>query len=201
MKLSFPRIFVTLLALAAPGFAASADFPNQGLEERIQFWTKVYTQYGEDDVIIHDRIRVNLIYDSAARGEDSSKVAAIRRAFDELRANPESPDSLSTTARQLLETLVAKNIPVTADTLTELRDNVHTQLGIKERFRDGVIRSGRYVDSFRQIFEREGVPVEIALLPLVESSFENRARSSAGAGGIWQFTRSTGRLYMTVGKK
>ena len=122
MKLNFPRIFVTLLVLAAPGFAASADFPNQGLEERIQFWTKVYTQYGEDDVIIHDRIRVNLIYDIAARGEDSSKVAAIRRAFDELRANPESPDSLSTTARQLLETLVAKNIPVTAETLTELRD-------------------------------------------------------------------------------
>src|SRR5205823_9329759 len=42
---------------------------------------------------------------------------------------------------------------------------------------------------------------DIALLPLVESSFENRALSSAGAAGIWQFTRGTGKLYMSVNKK
>src|SRR5207237_4490387 len=42
---------------------------------------------------------------------------------------------------------------------------------------------------------------EIALLPLVESSFENRARSNAGAAGIWQFTRGTGRLYLNVNRK
>src|SRR5262249_10774421 len=48
---------------------------------------------------------------------------------------------------------------------------------------------------------KEGLPLEIALLPLVESSFENRALSSAGAAGIWQFTRGTGRLYLRISKK
>jgi membrane-bound lytic murein transglycosylase D len=38
-------------------------------------------------------------------------------------------------------------------------------------------------------------------LPLVESSYENRALSNAGAAGIWQFTRSTGRLYLSVNRK
>jgi membrane-bound lytic murein transglycosylase D len=42
-----------------------------------------------------------------------------------------------------------------------------------------------------------GVPAECALLPLVESSYEN-ARSSAAAVGIWQFTRATGRDYLRV---
>jgi len=44
-----------------------------------------------------------------------------------------------------------------------------------------------------------GVPVELAVLPHVESSFQLQAYSSAGAAGIWQFTRSTGRRYMKVG--
>ncbi|MBI4473521.1 MAG: transglycosylase SLT domain-containing protein [Acidobacteria bacterium] len=42
------------------------------------------------------------------------------------------------------------------------------------------------------------MPETIALLPLVESSFENRSFSKAGAAGIWQFTRQTGRMYLRV---
>src|SRR5438034_11317334 len=61
--------------------------------------------------------------------------------------------------------------------------------------------SGRYVHAFQEIFEKQGIPAEIALLPLVESSFENRALSSAGAAGIWQFTRGTGRLYLNVNRR
>src|SRR5438034_11530856 len=61
--------------------------------------------------------------------------------------------------------------------------------------------SGRYVHAFQEIFEKQGIPAEIALLPLVESSFENRALSNAGAAGIWQFTRGTGRLYLNVNRR
>ena len=46
-----------------------------------------------------------------------------------------------------------------------------------------------------EIFEREGVPVELTRLPLVESSFNLSATSKVGAAGIWQFMPSTGRLY------
>ena len=54
------------------------------------------------------------------------------------------------------------------------------------------------MDNFQEVFEAQGIPAQIALLPLVESSFENRSLSKAGAAGIWQFTRGTGRLYMKV---
>jgi len=201
MRLNLPRLIVAILALASPAVAGRPELPSQGLESRIEFWKKVYTQYGENDVIIHDRVHVNLIYDVAAKGEQTSRIAFVQQAIDEIRANFETPENLSATARQVLDAIQANGIPLTADSLSDLRDNVHTQLGIKERFREGIVRSGRYVDTFQQIFDKEGLPGEIALLPLVESSFENRALSNAGAAGIWQFTRGTGKIYLSVNRK
>jgi len=201
MRLSFAGLSVMVLALGVPAFAGFAELPNQGLEGRIEFWKKVYTQYGQDDVIIHDRIRVNLIYDVAVRGEQEAKVDTVEQAIEEIRSNLENPENLSPFAKQIRDTIVANGVPLTAASLGDLRDNVHTQLGIKERFREGIIRSGRYLEAFQEIFDKEGLPLEIALLPLVESSFENRALSNAGAAGIWQFTRGTGRLYLTVSRR
>jgi len=201
MRLSFLRLLAVLLALAVPAFAGSEELPSQGLEDRIDFWKKVYTEYGENDVIVHDRIRVNLFYEIAVRGEHQSRASAVRDLLEEVRTNLGTPENLSAQAQEIREKIAAKGVPLTFEALTGLRDNVHTQLGIKERFREGVIRSGRYVEGFREIFSDYDVPVELTLLPLVESSYENRALSSAGAAGIWQFTRSTGRLYMTVSRK
>src|SRR5262249_3565975 len=149
------------------------------------------TQYGQDDLVIHDRIRVNLIYDVVDKGDKNIKVSAVQQALDEIRTKLPALEELSPLAQQVRDAIVAYGLPLTEASLADLRENVHTQVGIKERFREGVIRSGRYIDAFQQIFEKEGVPSTIALLPLVESSYENRALSSAGAAGIWQFTRST----------
>lgn len=52
----------------------------------------------------------------------------------------------------------------------------------------------------QQIFQEEGLPIELTYLPLIESSFEVRARSSAGAVGIWQLMRSTGKRFLRVGR-
>ncbi len=43
--------------------------------------------------------------------------------------------------------------------------------------------------------ESRGMPLEIALLPVVESAFQPFAYSHGRAAGIWQFIPSTGRLY------
>ena len=42
---------------------------------------------------------------------------------------------------------------------------------------------------------RRKLPLELTLLPVVESAFQPYARSPAGAVGIWQFIASTGRQY------
>ena len=43
--------------------------------------------------------------------------------------------------------------------------------------------------------ERRGMPMEIALLPAIESAYKPQAYSRARAAGLWQFIPSTGRIY------
>ena len=76
---------------------------------------------------------------------------------------------------------------------------VRCQVGQKDRFLAGLIRSGAYIDEIRNIFRSYGLPEDLAYLPHVESSFNLQAYSKYGAAGIWQFTRSTGKRYMEVG--
>ena len=56
-------------------------------------------------------------------------------------------------------------------------------------------RSRRYLFHIVQEVDRRAMPMEIALLPMVESAFNPTAESPAAASGIWQFMPSTGKLY------
>ena len=87
---------------------------------------------------------------------------------------------------------------VSKQTLTAARSRIRYQQGLKEKFRAGLLRSGRWRTYINDEFSALGVPVEIAALPHVESSYNPMARSHVGASGIWQFTRSTGRRFMRV---
>lgn len=55
-----------------------------------------------------------------------------------------------------------------------------------------VERSSRYLFFIVTEIERRGMPLEIALLPMIESAFNPVALSTAKASGIWQFIPSTG---------
>ena len=46
-----------------------------------------------------------------------------------------------------------------------------------------------------EIWEDEGMPPELINVALIESRFDPNARSHAGAVGMWQFMRSTARIY------
>ncbi len=56
-------------------------------------------------------------------------------------------------------------------------------------------RSGRYMNLFRAILQREGLPPDLVHLVFVESGFNLNARSYASAVGPWQFLRSTSRMF------
>lgn len=55
-----------------------------------------------------------------------------------------------------------------------------------------VERSGKYLFYIVTELERRNMPLEIALLPMIESAFNPIAHSTAKASGIWQFIPSTG---------
>lgn len=56
-------------------------------------------------------------------------------------------------------------------------------------------RASRYLYHTVKEAERRGLPTELALLPVIESSYDPAATSSAAAAGLWQFIPSTGKIY------
>jgi len=56
-------------------------------------------------------------------------------------------------------------------------------------------RSRRYLYHIVEELEQRGLPTELALLPMVESSYNPMAYSRAHAAGLWQFIPQTGRRY------
>ena len=56
-------------------------------------------------------------------------------------------------------------------------------------------RSGRYLYYIVEEIERRNMPMELALLPFIESAFNPQAVSSARASGMWQFMPATGKSF------
>jgi membrane-bound lytic murein transglycosylase D len=144
-----------------------------GLEGAVEFWKLIFTRYGIADVVFHDPTQPSRIY-KVVQVEESAK------------------------ARKLLE---EERDKIMREHGYEKEDNrVRWQRGVRERFAEGLQRSEAYMERIQSILREEEVPVEIAFLPLVESSFNIHAKSSAGALGMWQFMRSTARSFLRVTK-
>ena len=56
-------------------------------------------------------------------------------------------------------------------------------------------RSANYLYIIKKIFREQGIPLDLAYLPLIESGFNPKAVSPAFAVGLWQFMYGTGKMY------
>lgn len=88
----------------------------------------------------------------------------------------------------------------TFDIPMEINDSVLAWVDVytgrmREAFQGGMIRSGRYMDMFRRVFDEAGVPQDLIYMAAVESGFKTSAYSRAHARGIFQFISSTARRY------
>ena len=61
-----------------------------------------------------------------------------------------------------------------------------------QRFVD---RGSKYLHHIVEEIEKRGMPMEVALLPIIESAFNPQAFSRAKAAGMWQFIPSTGKNF------
>ncbi|HEX9638760.1 MAG TPA: LysM peptidoglycan-binding domain-containing protein [Acidobacteriota bacterium] len=65
----------------------------------------------------------------------------------------------------------------------------------RSQIEGGLSRAGRYLDGIRATLREEGLPEELAYVPVVESAYKVYAYSRARAKGLWQFIASTGSKY------
>ena len=172
-----------------------------GLSDQVNFWKNIYSEYTTKHAVIHDMRNLGITYEVVYLGEKRLSRRAKERKLDKVKgkykrilrriAKTKNKSSLKGEDLRIYK-LVKKDFH-------KASRRIRAQLGLKDRFKEGIERSGLYMPEIFRILKKYNLPEELSVLPHVESSFQIGAYSSAGAAGIWQFTRGTGRLFMRVG--
>ncbi|HEY0961405.1 MAG TPA: LysM peptidoglycan-binding domain-containing protein [Pseudomonadales bacterium] len=188
--------FTLLLASALVRAADGSDFPiPDSIRPAIAFWTKVYTEVDTGHGYLHDARNLSIIYETLPR--DSRGIDARRNEIvADLKVLAGGKRSGLSAAQQRLLDLWGGD--VSNERLREASENVRWQLGQSDRYREGLVRSGAYREHIERVARAKGLPVELAALPHVESSFHPGAVSSVAASGMWQFMRETAQRFMRV---
>jgi membrane-bound lytic murein transglycosylase D len=183
------------------------------LEPAVEFWCKTYTLWHRSEVAFHDDRYMDVIYEvmvlpgyvGDSLTSEQKEMVSQRRDFwkaqlagleRKLRYN----EPLNANDRQIIAKLESSGRQVNR-VLNGAAERVHSQRGIRERFMHGLEISRSYDRQFRKIFRDAGLPEDLAYLPHVESSFQPAAKSSAGAVGMWQFTKGAAQTFMPAGHR
>lgn len=189
-------------------------FPKPAeLEPAVGFWRNTYAVWSRSQVAFHDDRYLDIVYEVmtlpgyVGEGLTSVQKELInqRREYwksqlsgleTKLRYNA----ALSNNDRDLIARLESTGKPLTT-ILAGSSERLRSQRGTRERFKRGMEISGRYDLQFRKVFRDAGLPEDLAYLPHVESSFQPAAKSSAGAVGMWQFTKAAAKTFMPGGDR
>ncbi len=167
------------------------------MRTRVDFWKKVYTEISTTEAFMHDSEDLSVIYGKIKL--KSSRRGRIRQTKEErhqlrkiLRSIADKGYRKLNNEEQKIADIVGKR---SRNELYKMSNDIRFQYGLSDRYYEGLIRSYAYLEYIEKIFEDLGLPHELTYLPHVESSFNYEAYSKVGAAGIWQFMRSTARLY------
>ncbi len=191
----------TFLSLL-PRYRFSVD---DRLHKNVAFWVQIYTQYYTYQGVVHDAKYIDHVYEiidlknSAIKSSKISKNAKKKwkAILLSLHRKQFTHQKMTDEEKRVFE--MYKDVSEPNKFLNAAhRKRLHFQLGQRDRFLDGLYQSGRFLPVMEALFKKEGLPLELTRLPFVESSFNIRAKSKVGASGIWQFMRSTGRLFLHI---
>jgi peptidoglycan lytic transglycosylase D len=193
---------ICLLLVAAASAEEALPRPP-ALAPNVRFWKRIYAEVDGHAGLIHDSDHLDVVYETLHFPEGLSDRARERRVEREKRHLRGILMALSRGKRSGLSAEQAEVLSrwpegVSNSTLRAAAHNLRFQLGQADKFRAGLVRAGAWRDFIERTLREHGVPVELAALPHVESSYNPRAYSRVGAAGLWQFTRSTGARYLRV---
>jgi len=203
-------LFLSVVATFSPAAATEQEpFPEyDAIAGNVDFWIRVFSEWTRAQVAVHDADHPEIVYEvldlpgPIAERYSDEQVEFLDDARGAWGAFLEGVERKIAAAEELdeIERAWADYIVegVGPEGLAGAHARVRTQRGVRARFREGLGRAARYEHSIREIFRGAGLPEDLAYLPHVESSFQYHARSSVGATGLWQFTRSTGRAYLRI---
>lgn len=205
-KLFAAAILTAALAMPTAGAQSSGEelFPSPAeLQPDVNFWLSIFTEYNTREGVLHDNRYLGVVYEQVPLPENVSRRQRQRIADQRRNYYKTILQSLASGKRDSLSVDEARVLKLWPDDVTNKElgaaaGRIRLQLGLSDRFEEGLRRAGRWRTHVNAEFTRLGVPIELAALPHVESSYNPEARSHVGASGIWQFTRSTGRRFMQI---
>jgi membrane-bound lytic murein transglycosylase D len=64
---------------------------------------------------------------------------------------------------------------------------------LRDYIGESLVRGSKYLPMIQSVFRAEGLPLDLAFIPIIESGFKTNALSKASAKGPWQFMTPTAR--------
>ncbi|HDG1687339.1 TPA: murein transglycosylase D [Kluyvera cryocrescens] len=123
---------------------------------------------------------------SAASQGEASKFASQARWMD---------DGTFDTQNQDLWAYIGDELKMGIPDNSRVREQKQKYLKNKSYLHDVTLRAEPYMYWIAGQVKKRNMPMELVLLPIVESAFDPHATSGANAAGIWQIIPSTGRNY------
>jgi membrane-bound lytic murein transglycosylase D len=180
------------------------NFPlPKSLVPNVEFWKRVYSEIDTGQGFLHDSRDLDIIYETltvprkASRKHRKKITNKAREKYRNILLAIAGKPVASLSGEQLR---VRRLFPAdaTSQQIKAASRRIRFQLGQADKFRAAIERSGLVIDHIHEKLAEANMPMELAALPYVESSFNMDARSHVGAAGMWQFMPATGRRFMKV---
>lgn len=181
-----------------------------GLRDRVAFWIDIYSRYNSQIRVVHDRSNPAIIYgyidfrplyrtlgpsiETEVTANDFERKILkemknrISEAVGITRTGLVSPEEQND-----IKIFFSKIGGLSFERANELMEDIRSQTGQSDMFLQALYRSMNLLPHIESVFRQKGLPVALARIPFVESSFNPRAKSKSGAVGIWQFMPETSR--------
>ncbi len=196
------------------------DIPDY-FRDATRFWFDIYTQHPSTHSVLHDKVNMALIYDvldfSSVFSSELNQftkvalqskyvegiVAQYKAALTKLMADQDAGEL----GQKINSMLAAAKIEIPSKKddkkkfYGQLKENFRAQTGQKDRIQSGINSYAPYRVSVESYFKEFSVPLELHVIPFLESSFNVRAKSKVGASGVWQFMRWIGSHFMTIDRR
>ena len=203
---SFPKE-VLLKILRDPKNRVKKTFQiSPYFRKQVIFWAQIYTQFTTDQILIHDKKNLSIVYDAfdysdlarskisnyqKVRKQNAMTLMATRKIKKSLIELSKTKRPQSKHVRELQKHLIKIKVKVPKGMsrkkfFTSLAQNIRVQTGQRDKIFQGILNSFPYENFINKLFNHFNLPLELLAVAFVESSFNSKATSRVGAQGVWQ---------------
>jgi membrane-bound lytic murein transglycosylase D len=140
-----------------------------------------------------DRINAHEVT-ALAQGDGFSEARTEPASIDEILAIATfpKPDAKASTEEAVKADLAATEHDVPIPQNAKVLAAVELLSGrLRDYVQESLSRGSKYLPMIQNVFRAEGLPLDLAYIPVIESGFKTNALSKASAKGPWQFMKPT----------